>query len=123
MSNESLPATVTGETRLDLRVTTPTVNRMGSAIIDFGPSGADEDTTASVTVSATWVQANSIIVCQASGIATSDHDPEDAVVENTGFRALNIVPSVSFDIEGYAPNGTWGQYQVNYSGVLRGAGL
>jgi hypothetical protein len=86
-------------------------------LIDFGHEvGGGEGDTATVTVAAAWVTATSIILCNFPAIASPDHDPEDAVIEDLTASAGNIVPGVSFDITAYAPNGTWGRYYVNATG-------
>jgi hypothetical protein len=89
---------------------------IAQAIVDFVNPLGPEETTATVTVSAPWVTALSVIVCNPFGGATADHGPEDAIVENLAAYATNIIPGVSFDIECYAPNGTWGRYLINAIG-------
>jgi hypothetical protein len=77
----------------------------------FNPD-APEETTARVTVThQTWVTSQSVIVVSFSG-TTPDHGPDDAQVENLSAYIENIVPGVGFDVTAYAPNGTWGQYQL-----------
>ena len=84
--------------------------------VDFGFATGLEGDTASVTVPATWVTASSIIVCSPASISTSDHDPDDVVVEGIVAYSASLVPGSSFDIVAYAPNGTWGQYYINCIG-------
>lgn len=86
------------------------------AIVDFSNPLGPEETTASVTVPAPWVTGVSVIMCNPFGGSTPDHGPEDAMVENLAAYATNIIPGVSFDIECYAPNGTWGRYLINAIG-------
>lgn len=93
------------------------MNRMGTAVLDFGTAEHD---TAIATISVTWVTAASIIICQVGTVTTADHDSEDPAIEAIQARAINIVSGVSFDIMAYAPGGSWGQYVVGYSGLLRG---
>lgn len=95
--------------------------RMGQATIDFGFASGGEGDTASITVPVTWVTSTSIIICQVGQAPTADHDSEDPVIESIQARAINLIPGVSFDIEAYAPAGTWGQYIVLYSGLIRSA--
>lgn len=98
----------------------PQNTRMSSAEVDFGfGSGGGENDTATVTVPATWVQANSIIQIQPSGQASPDHDPEDGIYEEIEAIPVNIVPGVSFDILAYAPNGTWGRYEMSFIALIR----
>lgn len=89
--------------------------RMGQGTVDFG--GAEGD-TASVTIAATWIQTTSIVLANAAALATADHDPEDAVIEGIQAKVINIIPGVSFDIEAYAPLGSFGQYIVTYQGLI-----
>lgn len=117
-TNETLPTPPANCTLIDYRTINeqPSNTRMGQAILDFG--SAAEGDTATVTVLASWVQSTSIIICQVGAVTTADHDGEDPVVEAIQARAINIVPGVSFDIEAYAPSGTWGQYVVIYQGLI-----
>lgn len=85
--------------------------------IDFGFSGGGEGDTASVTVPADWITAASKIICQPCLCNGPDHGPEDPVVENISVKATRIVAGVSFDIEGYAPQGTWGRFRVAVIGL------
>jgi len=72
-----------------------------------------ESTYATKTVTGqSWVVANSFITCNVFGSTSSDHTPEDAVLEEVSFDINNIVPGVGFDIVGHAPNGTYGKYTV-----------
>lgn len=65
------------------------------------------------------MQANSIIIVQAAGIASEDHDEIDAILEEIIANVTNIVPGVSFDIQAYAPNGTSGKYTMSYIALIR----
>lgn len=82
--------------------------------VDFGfPTGPIEGDKAVFTVSSGGVQSTSRFVCTVQG-GTADHDTDDAAVEGIVAYVTNIVPTVSFDIVAYAPQGTWGRYFVNY---------
>lgn len=83
------------------------------ATVDFGYAAGGEGDTATVTVAAAWVDAGAIIICAPAMETTADHDPDDALIESILPRATNIVPGVSFDIEAYAQNGSWGRYVIN----------
>jgi hypothetical protein len=83
------------------------------AVVEFSNPSGPEETTAIVTVAAPWVTADSKILCNPFGGATPDHGAEDAMAEGLSAYATNIVPGVGFDIQVYAPNGTWGKYLVN----------
>ena len=60
----------------------------------------------------TWVAADSYITCKVLGLTTSDHTPEDAILEGVQFEINNIVAGTGFDIIGHAPEGTYGKYTV-----------
>lgn len=87
--------------------------RVMQATVDFGFSTGNEGDTATVTVNTTWVTSSSQISCLAYGGTTTDHDPDDPVVEGIVAYAQNIVVGVSFDIVAYAPQNTWGKYLIN----------
>lgn len=93
-----------------------------TAILTFVNPDAPEDTTASVTLTGlSWVAATSVIIAGLGGITSDpvpDHGPDDAQVEGITVYVENIVPGVGFDITGYAPRGTWGQYLVYAIGVV-----
>jgi hypothetical protein len=72
---------------------------------------------ATVAVSATWVEATSVLVCQVAGIANDDHDVEDALLEQITVHAYDISPGVGFSIRAHAPHTTWGRYQINVTGL------
>lgn len=97
----------------------PQNTRMNSAELNFGYLAGGFGDTATTTVSASWVDVNSVIQIQLSGIASADHDPEDGILEEITAIPINIVPGVSFDIMAYAPNGTWGRFEFNFIGLIR----
>ena len=78
-------------------------------IVDFGPS---IETFVKISVGATWVTLASKLNVILSGEATTDHDPEDYVLEEISAMATNIQAGVGFDLLCYAPNGTHGQYKL-----------
>lgn len=91
-------------------------NRLGGnklhVILDFGNyPGQEEDTTATTTVLDPYIQSSSVIQVSLAG-TTTDHDPEDGVIEGITLGVGNIVPGVSYDIYAYASDGTWGKYLV-----------
>lgn len=88
-------------------------NKMMQPTVDFGPVAQEEFDTPPVTVTAPWVQSTTRIVCTPSGVATSDHDPDDYIVEGVRAVVQNIIPGVSFDLIGIAPGGTWGKYKIS----------
>lgn len=87
------------------------------ANVDFGFPSDQEGDIATVTVSATWVVASSIITVSPYAVATADHDPEDYAIEGITAYAANLASGVGFDIIAAAPNNSWGRYTVNAHGV------
>lgn len=80
--------------------------------VDFG----DYDFTASVEISAAWIEADTSFTAIVVGITNADHDPEDAMVE--GITASIVNPqSGSVTVALTAPLGTHGVYQVTITGV------
>lgn len=86
----------------------------GQATVNFG-TVTQEDAYATVTVNTASALSTSIISVTPSGVATTDHDPDDYQWDNISGYVSNIVNGVSFDIIGVAPNGTWGTYKLNYT--------
>lgn len=95
-----------------------------STTVDFGhATSGEQDESNIVTVSAAWVTAGSVLACTvvtevSGGISGSslDHDPEDGVVEGIIAYATNVVPGVSFDVQAFAPNQSWGRYTIDITG-------
>lgn len=85
--------------------------------VDFGNASGGEDGMASVTVAASWVTGESIIICNAAGVSTPDHDPEDAALEGITAVATNLNTGVGFDVVARAPQGSWGRFNINIMGV------
>jgi hypothetical protein len=72
-----------------------------------------EETYVTKTVTGqSWVAADSYITCKVLGLTTSDHTPEDAILEGVQFEINNIVAGTGFDIIGHASEGTYGKYTV-----------
>lgn len=90
--------------------------RAVQAYLDFAHASGGESDTASVTVAAPWVTADSPVICTPAGQVTTDHDPEDAALELLQVYASNRVPGVGFDITAYAPHGTWGRHLITATG-------
>lgn len=95
-----------------------------SCTIDFGfPDGGEAAESDIVTVEVDWVTADmklncSVLYTESGSVSGSsdDHDPEDVVCEGITVYASNVIPGVSFDVQGFAPNDTWGRYVVNVTG-------
>jgi hypothetical protein len=93
------------------------------ATVNFGFSGnGDEDTTASATISASWVATTTQFQCTAMTNSslqtvggTPDHPTtdEDAAVEQITAYVTNVIANTSLEVIASAPNGTWGQYYIN----------
>lgn len=87
----------------------------GSATVDFGFSSGLEGDSATVTVSLANVSATSEVTVSPRYKSTlTDHDPEDYALEGIVATVGSVTAGVGFDIYAYAPNGTWGQYNIDY---------
>ena len=89
----------------------------GSATVDFGFATALEGDIATVTVSAAWVTTASTILVTPTAVTTAEHSGEDVIIEGITAYIANIVDNTSFDIIARAPNGSFGRYVINYTGV------
>jgi len=85
--------------------------------VDFGHAAGGENDHARITVTAAWVTNGSVILCNAAGVATPDHDAEDAVLEGITAIAANLNEGVGFDVIARAPLGSWGRFNINIMGV------
>ena len=102
--------------------TGPAGGVFGSTIADFGSSdnGGADAMSVTVTVAAAWVTSTSYPIVEIG--PGGDHlDADDLTSEEVYALVTNIVIGVSFDIEVFAPNGTWGQWLVNWGAALTGA--
>lgn len=93
---------------------TGTTVNITSASVDFGST---EDGTAEVLVSAPWVTVDSTIMVSPSGTTTSNHDPEDYVLEGVFAVPDLIVPGVGFTLRAGCNDTTFGVYNFNIIGV------
>jgi hypothetical protein len=93
------------------------IPKTGQVTVDFGNASGGEADLASVTVAAAWVTDSSVIVCTAAGVATPDHDAEDAALEGIQAVAENLNEGVGFDVIARAPQGSWGRFNINIMGV------
>jgi hypothetical protein len=93
------------------------IPKTGQVTVDFGNANGGEADLASVTVAAAWVTDSSVIVCTAAGVATLDHDAEDAALEGIQAVAANLNEGVGFDVIARAPQGSWGRFNINIMGV------
>jgi hypothetical protein len=102
--------------------TGPAGGVFGSAIADFGSAdnGGSDAMSVVVTVAAAWVTSTSYPIVEIG--PGGDHtDADDLTSEEVYALVTNIVIGVSFDIEVFAPNGTWGQWLVNWGAALTGS--
>jgi hypothetical protein len=102
--------------------TGPAGGVFGSAIADFGSAdnGGADAMSVTVTVAAAWVTSTSYPIVEIG--PGGDHtDADDLTSEEVYALVTNIVIGVSFDIEVFAPNGTWGQWLVNWGAALTGS--
>lgn len=90
--------------------------RKAQASVDFG-AATQETETATVSVAATWVTANSYIVCAPAAVATAEHDVDDYSVEGITASVTNISAGVGFDIVARAAERTFGTYLINAIGL------
>lgn len=92
----------------------------GSAVafdtqVDFGTSG--RTTYVEKVISAPWVGAGSNISINHGIPTTTDHDPEDALLEQLEASVIAINPGVGITIGVHAPNGAWGRHDLVCIGV------
>lgn len=87
----------------------------GVATVDFGSGSGFQGDTSVVTVNQAWVTPTSRITLQMALTVNSDHDSEDAILEQLDPCVINKTNG-SFDIECYAPTGTFGKFDVVWSG-------
>lgn len=93
------------------------IPKTAQVTVDFGHAGGGESDITSVTVAAAWVTGSSVILCHAAGVATPDHDAEDAALEGISAVAANLNAGVGFDVIARAAGGGWGRYSINIMGV------
>ena len=79
--------------------------------VNFGPN-TGQDNLVTVTIPAATIGAGSFPIAFLRGTATADHDPEDYMVEGIEVVAANVVAGVSVDVIAYAPDGSFGLYDV-----------
>lgn len=102
-------ARASADTTLASSITAITPHKT-TATLDFGFASANEGDLATTTVMAAWVSSTSRIVCVPSPSASADHSTDETIAEDIHFSAVNIVNGTSFDVQAYAPQGTWGRH-------------
>jgi len=84
----------------------------GIAEVDFGSS--IESDFATVTITDSLITSTSYPSVSMYAVSTTNHDPDDYMVEGLIPYITNVVNGVSFDISVRAPNLTFGKYKVIY---------
>lgn len=85
----------------------------GTATLNFGAVTQQRDSTASVFVSDTNIQANSYLRAWLSVATTSDHSVDEIAIDPPTIMAGNINVGSGFTIYGFSPNGrTYGHYSI-----------
>lgn len=95
-----------------------------TCIVDFAHAiSGEQDESDIVTVAASWVTSSTLLRCSGFDTDTTgtsgfgpDHDANDVIVEGVVATVSNIVPGVGFDVQAFAPNQTWGRYQITITG-------
>ena len=95
------------------RSTTTTLPTYGTASLDFGFTASQEGDIATASVLSTYIRPTSIIVI--NSLTSSNHlTVEDSLIEDVKFEVSDKTEGVGFTIYAYAPQGTWGIYNVEY---------
>ncbi len=93
------------------------IPKTAQVTVDFGNTSGGEADMATVNVDAEWVTNNSVILCNIAGVATLDHDAEDAALEGITAVATNLNEGIGFDVIARAPLGSWGRFNINIIGT------
>jgi hypothetical protein len=89
------------------------LTQYGTASISFGFNSSNEGDTATASVSTIFVKSNSIIVINTT--TSIDHESiEDSLIEDIKYEIGDKVAGSGFTIYAYAPQGTWGEYIIEY---------
>jgi hypothetical protein len=102
--------------------TGPAGGVFGSVIADFGSSdnGGSDAMSVTVTVAASWLTSTSYPIVEL--VSGADHlDADDLTSEEVYAFVTNIQTGTSFDVEVFAPNGTQGQWLVNWGAAVTGS--
>jgi len=95
------------------RVSSSPITTYGTASLDFGFTVSQEGDIATASVLSTYTKSQSIIVINSS--TSSNHlTVEDSLIEDVKFEISDKIEGVGFTIYAYAPQGTWGEYLVEY---------
>lgn len=85
----------------------------GTASVDFGFSLSGQGDIATASILSTGVKSFSTIVV--NSLTSSNHESiEDSLIEDIKYEISDKTEGIGFTIYAYAPQGTWGEYLVEY---------
>lgn len=85
----------------------------GQTSVDFGFTGGGESDYAYTVVSNTNILQSSMVIYTV--ISSNDHQQtEDSLLDGLTFKTSDIIEGVSFTVNCYSLNNTWGSYNVFY---------
>ena len=84
-----------------------------SVEIDFG---TDSTYVSREVIGQSWVTSSMVFACMVAGDVKTDHDPEDGILEGLTFTVSDILAGTGFTLHAYAPEGTFGKFNVHVSG-------
>ena len=85
----------------------------GQTLVDFGFTGGGESDYATTVVSNTNILQSSMVMY--SVIPSNHHqETEDSLLDGLTFKTSDIIDGVSFNVNCYSLNNTWGSYNVFY---------
>lgn len=79
--------------------------------IDFG-NNSNETTTETIVTGQTWVTSTSNIQIRCNPTQSHGHSITDFILENINCIVTKLTPGAGFVIKAYAPNGTFGIYDI-----------
>jgi len=85
----------------------------GTASLNFGFDFALEGDIATASISSTFVKSNSLILLNFA-TSSSHESVEDSLIEDIKYEIGDKIEGSGFTIYAYAPQGTWGEYLVEY---------
>lgn len=78
--------------------------------LDFGHAVSGSETTALTTVSAAWATTTSPALVVVAGTDSPDHTAEETLLDQVRAVVVSRTAGVGFDVQAYAPAGTWGRH-------------
>lgn len=85
-----------------------------TASLNFG-SNANSTGAETIVSGLTWLGSNTMLVLEPT--SSTDHTAEDALIDEIRFAVTKRVVGSSITIQAYAPNGTYGTYNVLCKGI------